>query len=105
MDGGAWWATIHGVTKSRTWLSDFPSFYSQHNVPLSGAIYGNFHAHILLKLFQYIEQLCLILYYKYKQQKWWKQHLNLAFPSFTEWEQPIEVAVEQRTYYLQVAMI
>ena len=21
MDGGAWWATVHGVTKSRTWLS------------------------------------------------------------------------------------
>ena len=23
MDGGAWWATVHGVVKSRTWLSDF----------------------------------------------------------------------------------
>ena len=23
MDGGAWWATVQGVTKSRTWLSDF----------------------------------------------------------------------------------
>ena len=23
MDGGAWWATVHGVTKSWTWLSDF----------------------------------------------------------------------------------
>ena len=22
MDGGAWWATVHGVTKSRTRLSD-----------------------------------------------------------------------------------
>ena len=22
MDGGAWWATIHGVAKSRTQLSD-----------------------------------------------------------------------------------
>ena len=22
-DGGAWWATVHGVTKSRTRLSDF----------------------------------------------------------------------------------
>ena len=26
MDGGAWWATVHGVTKSRTWLSDFTFF-------------------------------------------------------------------------------
>ena len=23
MDGGAWWAVVHGVTKSRAWLSDF----------------------------------------------------------------------------------
>ena len=28
MDGGAWWATVHGVTKSRTQLSDFTfTFY------------------------------------------------------------------------------
>ena len=25
MDGGAWWATVHGVAKSRTRLSDFTS--------------------------------------------------------------------------------
>ena len=23
MDGGAWWATVHGIPKSRTRLSDF----------------------------------------------------------------------------------
>ena len=23
MDGGAWWATVHGVARSRTRLSDF----------------------------------------------------------------------------------
>ena len=23
MDGGAWWAAVHGVVKSQTWLSDF----------------------------------------------------------------------------------
>ena len=23
MDGGAWWAAVHGIAKSRTWLSDF----------------------------------------------------------------------------------
>ena len=28
MDGGAWWAAVHGVAKSRTRLSDFPfTFY------------------------------------------------------------------------------
>ena len=29
MDGGAWWATVHGFAKSRTQLSDFTfTFYS-----------------------------------------------------------------------------
>ena len=28
MDGGAWWATVHGVAKSRTRLSDFT--HSKH---------------------------------------------------------------------------
>ena len=30
MDGGAWWATVHGVTKSQTRLSDFTfTFHSR----------------------------------------------------------------------------
>ena len=29
MDGGTWWATVHGVTKSRTWLSNITfTFFS-----------------------------------------------------------------------------
>ena len=28
MDGGAWWAAVHGVTKSRAQLSDFTFFLS-----------------------------------------------------------------------------
>ena len=29
MEGGAWWATVHGVTKSQTRLSDFTfTFFS-----------------------------------------------------------------------------
>ena len=27
MDGGAWWAAVHGVAKSRTRLSDFTSLH------------------------------------------------------------------------------
>ena len=27
MDRGAWWATIHRVTKRQTWLSDWPGVY------------------------------------------------------------------------------
>ena len=30
MDGGAWWAVVHGVAKSRTRLSDFPFTFPFH---------------------------------------------------------------------------
>ena len=30
MDGGAWKAAVHGVAKSRTWLSDFPFTFHFH---------------------------------------------------------------------------
>ena len=29
MDGGAWWATVHGVAKSQTRLSDFTYFLTK----------------------------------------------------------------------------
>ena len=33
MDRGSWWATVHGVAKSQTWLSDFSfSFYSEQSL-------------------------------------------------------------------------
>ena len=39
-DGGAWWATAHGVAKSRTRLSDFTSYQIQkglgHTHDISG---------------------------------------------------------------------
>ena len=30
MDGGAWWAAVHGVTRSRTQLSDFTLTFHFH---------------------------------------------------------------------------
>ena len=30
MDGGAWWAAVHGVAKSRTRLSNFPFAFHFH---------------------------------------------------------------------------
>ena len=30
MDGGAWWATVHGVAKSQTRLSDFTFTFHSH---------------------------------------------------------------------------
>ena len=47
MDRGAWWAAVHGVTKSRTQLSDFPFSFHSHALenPRDGgawwaAVYG-----------------------------------------------------------------
>ena len=30
MGGGAWWAAVHGDTKSQTWLSDFTFTFHFH---------------------------------------------------------------------------
>ena len=30
MDGGAWWAAVHGVARSRAWLSDFTFTFHFH---------------------------------------------------------------------------
>ena len=30
MDGGAWWAAVHGVAEGRTWLSDFTFTFHFH---------------------------------------------------------------------------
>ena len=36
MDGGAWWAAVHGVTKSRTRLSDFTFTFHFHALEGNG---------------------------------------------------------------------
>ena len=40
MDGGAWWAAVHGVTKSRTWLSDFAFTFHFHALEKEMATYS-----------------------------------------------------------------
>ena len=44
MDGGAWWATVPGVAKSRTRLSDFTSlllkFIYRTEQTLRGKVFG-----------------------------------------------------------------
>ena len=41
MDGGAWWAEVHGVTKSRTWLSDFTFTFHFHALEREVAIHSS----------------------------------------------------------------
>ena len=36
MDGGAWWATVHGVAKSRTQLSDFTFTFHFNKLDIEG---------------------------------------------------------------------
>ena len=41
MDGGAWWATVHGVTKSQTQLSDFTFTFHFHALEKEMATHSN----------------------------------------------------------------
>ena len=41
MDGGAWWATVHGVARSRTRLSDFTFTFHFHALEKEMAIYSS----------------------------------------------------------------
>ena len=52
MDGGAWWATVHGVTKSRTQLSDFTL-----TISIAGLL--NSHLRSLFQTQPILESICL----------------------------------------------
>ena len=41
MDGGAWWAAVHGVAKSRTWLSGFTFTFHCHALEKEMATHSN----------------------------------------------------------------
>ena len=41
MDGGAWWAAVHGVAKSRTWLRDFTFTFHFHALEKEMATYSS----------------------------------------------------------------
>ena len=41
MDGGAWWATVHGVAKGRTRLSDFTFTFHFHALEKEMATYSS----------------------------------------------------------------
>ena len=41
MDGGAWWATVHGVAKSGTQLNDFTFTFHFHALEKEMATHSN----------------------------------------------------------------
>ena len=52
MDGGAWWAAVHGVAKSWTRLSEFPFTFHVHALEKEMATHSNvlfffFHSNVL----------------------------------------------------------
>ena len=44
MDRGAWWAAVHGVAKSRTWLSDFTFIFHFHALEKEMETHSSDHA-------------------------------------------------------------
>ena len=44
MDGAAWWATVHGVPKSRTRLSDFTFIFHSHALEKEMATHSSIFA-------------------------------------------------------------
>ena len=44
MDGGAWWAAVHGVAKSRTQLSDFTFTFHFHTLEKEMATHSSVFA-------------------------------------------------------------
>ena len=54
MEGGAWWATVHRVAKSRTRLSDFTSLHCAHKIhkmdSLGGPVVKTLHGSHFLSL-------------------------------------------------------
>ena len=62
MDGGAWWAAVHGVARSRTWLSDFTFTFHFHALEKEMATHSSVLAYIpnhsqIIMYIKYI-QLC-----------------------------------------------
>ena len=44
MDGGAWWAAVHGVAKSWTWRGDFPFTFHFHALEKEMATHSSIFA-------------------------------------------------------------
>ena len=44
MDGGAWWAAVHGVAEDRKRLRDFPSTFHFHALEKEMATQSSIHA-------------------------------------------------------------
>ena len=88
MDGGAWWAAVHGVAKSWTRLSDFTSAFHFHALEKAVAPHSSILAWrslcILVKTVQEraVERtlpLCLALLALSKRVVWFVDHHSITW--------------------------
>ena len=81
MDGGAWWAAVHGAAKSRTRLSDFTSLqvYSKA-IQIDIYIYVLFQILFHYRVLQDIDYypLVLVVYFIYSMGKLYLYNLSLS---------------------------
>ena len=54
MDGGAWWATVHGVAKSQTRLSDFTSLHLTVELVFKSVLSSSPQTPIYMNYYPYI---------------------------------------------------
>ena len=75
MDQGAWWAIVHGVAKSRTWLSDLTSLHFKlqpRNKDITTSLMYLLRAKE--KLHQWILEEALDIPLKRSWWSWWREH-------------------------------
>ena len=84
-DGGAWWATVHGVTNSRTQLSDFtftfPSPMSQFTLPISSeSIFSMKSFSLKEKKVSAQLQVCIYCFFSYKLSRFFPPSCGSSLP-------------------------
>ena len=93
MDGGAWWAAVHGVTKSWTRLSDFPFFLSVLRLL-------NPEKHPWILSFSYIPHLIFQETSKYTRTATVFHHLHYYHPGLNHHHLPIGLLHQFSKYFL-----
>ena len=82
-DRGVWWATVHGVAKSQTWLK----LLSIHAHPLLCIYFGNLNcarAHLILWLRLFCDQFLFMLLYSCNSLESTKRLSGSKFPDYSQ---------------------
>ena len=101
MDRGTWWAIVHGVAKSQTWLTkthifDFKFHLSHNFTSLSHLLHGNLYLYHILPLSKtvwspHIENKKVIVTPLYSWRNWVSERWNDADPVTWQWSRSVFV--------------